>query len=528
MVQTMMSKKITCPGLAALMTSKSLYAVVDVRERGEFNDRQIANATSLPRSQIEFRIASLVPNRKIPIVVYDEGEERAELAVRTLTELGYSEVALLEGGLAAWDLEGGTVVSGVNVPSKTFGEKIYHERIIPELTAEELKRLQQDKVDLIVVDVRTPEEYGRFRIPGALNVPGGDLVLWADELKRKPVRMVVVNCAGRTRSIIGTAALHRLGVTQARALKNGTMGWVLAGFELESKRAGVAPIVPDHSGHQAPMLTQRLAQEEGISFVSGRDILGAVTDRADTVNYLIDVRSPNEYERGHIPGSLSVPGGQAVQRADDFIAVRNGGIIFISNEGSRAIMAAYWYRRMGFANVGVLLDGLAAWRSSGRPIAFGAAENEPLGLEAARTAVRLLAPLEAKSLLRTSSVVILDVGSSLEYEAAHIPGAKWISRGWLELRLPGHAPDKGQLILLSCPDGRHSIFAGRTLHEMGYEHGFAVEGGVQAWNAVGLPTETGTAGCLTETNDVVLSPSIKGDKEDMRRYLDWELRLVER
>ena len=69
------------------MASEQLYAVFDIRERGEFNERQIPHATSLPRSQIEFRIASLVPDRNIPMVVYDEGGARAPLAAATLLGL---------------------------------------------------------------------------------------------------------------------------------------------------------------------------------------------------------------------------------------------------------------------------------------------------------------------------------------------------------------------------------------------------------------------------------------------------------
>ncbi|MGB7947374.1 MAG: rhodanese-like domain-containing protein, partial [Candidatus Binatia bacterium] len=215
------------------MASETLHAVFDVRERGEFNDSQIAGATSLPRSQIEFRIAELVPDPKILIVVYDENEGRAPLAARTLAEYAYENVSILEGGLPAWREHDFPTVSGVNVPSKAFGERVRHESAVPEITAEELRRLQEQSADLLIFDVRTPEEYGRFCIPGGNNIPGGDLILWAEALKKKPESTIVINCAGRTRSIIGTASLMRMGLRNVRALKNGTMGWVLAGLELE-------------------------------------------------------------------------------------------------------------------------------------------------------------------------------------------------------------------------------------------------------------------------------------------------------
>src|SRR5918995_4176131 len=97
-----MPNQISSREVGAMMASDELYAVFDVRERGEFNNCQIANATSLPRSQIEFRIAQLVPNPRIPLVVHDEGGERASLAARCLAELGYGNVAVLDGGLQAW------------------------------------------------------------------------------------------------------------------------------------------------------------------------------------------------------------------------------------------------------------------------------------------------------------------------------------------------------------------------------------------------------------------------------------------
>jgi rhodanese-related sulfurtransferase len=514
------------PGeLADLMNSDGLYAVFDVRERGEFNQGQIPYGTSLPRSQIEFRIAELVPNRKIAIVVYDEGGERAALATQTLAECGYRSVSVLEGGLNEWRKQGRPIGSGVNVPSKAFGETVQHERRIPEITPQELLRLKDSASDLVILDMRTPEEYARFCIPGGVNVPGGDVILWAEELRRRPEKTVVVNCAGRTRSIIGTAALRRLGLDNVRALKNGTMGWVLAGFDLEPNPNRESSLASVASRERATALALRLAEEEGIPGISASELKRICEKRDEGVTYLIDVRSESEYRSGHMPGSPNVPGGQAVQRADDFIAVRNAKIVFISNESARAVMTAYWYRQMGFRDVRVLSGGLAAWRRDGGSVTTGAENHEPLGLEEAKKSVRLLTPSDANMLLKRSSLLTLDVGSSLEFEAAHLPGARWMSRGWLELKLPGHVSDRAQAILISCPDGMHSIFAARALAKCGYDNVYVLDGGVRAWIAAGFPAERGLSSCLTETNDVVLSPSIKGNKEDMQRYLDWELKL---
>jgi rhodanese-related sulfurtransferase len=521
-----MPNQISCRDLAGLMASKSLHAVFDVRERGEFNMGQISNATSLPRSQIEFRIAELVPNRRIPIVVYDEGGGRTALAARCLAEFGYENVSILDGGLPEWRKEELPTVSGVNVPSKAFGEKVHHERTIPEISPEELKSLQERVTELMIFDVRTPEEYGRFCIPGAVNVPGGDLILWAEALRRKPDATVVVNCAGRTRSIIGTAALLRLGLNNVRALKNGTMGWVLTGLELESTPARVAPSAPDESREQAREIALRIAEEEGLSWVSARELLDHLPRNEVGVTYLIDVRSESEYEDGHIAGSLNIPGGQAVQRADDFVAVKNGRIIFVSNQSARAVMAAYWYRQMGFRDVKVLQGGFEAWRESGGAVESGWSQTEPLGFETAKKSARVLAPGEVNSLLQRSTASVLHVGSSADFAAVHLPCSKWISRGWLELKLPSLWTDKAQPMVLACRNGQGSILAARTLAEMGYKEVFVLDRGVQTWARAGYPTERGIESCLVEPNDVVLSPSVKGDKEAMRRYLEWEIKLT--
>ena len=517
-----MIQTISCEQAAALMVSDGLFAVFDVRERGEYNDCQIPNTTSLPRSQIEFRIAELVPNRTIPIVVYDEGGKRAELAADTLIALGFDNVSILDGGLTAWRNEGRETVSGVNVPSKAFGERIHHDRQIADLSPEELKALLESNTDLTILDVRTPEEYGRFCIPGGLNVPGGDLILWAEELRQKPA--VIVNCAGRTRSIIGTAALRRLGLTNVRALRNGTMGWVLAGFDLEIKPARHDPATPARDA-RGLATALKIAAQEKIAMITVDDLVRSAANFPDSLSYRIDVRSEQEFVSGHIAGTINVPGGQAVQRADDFVPVRNAPIVFISNQSARAVMAAYWYRQMGFRTVFFLQGGLDAWTTAGQPLLAGASAAEPMGFVAAKAAARFIAAAQLCDMIRKGSGLLLDVSTSLEHETAHLPGAKWTSRGWIDIKLPELIADRARGIALTCSDGRQSTLAAQQLAQAGYTEVSVLDGGSRAWSAAGYETQSGLSDCLTPPNDVVLSPSIRGSKQDMLNYLNWELKL---
>jgi rhodanese-related sulfurtransferase len=304
------------------------------------------------------------------------------------------------------------------------------------------------------------------------------------------------------------------------------MGWALAGFELESRPVRQTSVASKDSRERATALALRTAEEEGIPFISAPEVMSIRKGADNGVMYLIDVRSETEYGSGHLPGSLNLPGGQAVQRADDFVAVRNGMIIFVSNTSARAVMAAYWYRQMGFPDVAVLQGGLRAWVESGESLVRGVNGAEPSGYEAAAKSVKFIDARELQQELDDLEVFILDVGSSLDFEAAHLPGARWISRGWIDLKLPDRFSDRRQAIVLTCPDDRNSVLAAQALRGIGYTDVAVLRGGVRAWAKNGHRTETGLERCLVEANDVVLSPSIRGDKEAMQRYLDWEVKLT--
>src|SRR5512145_2419353 len=229
-----MVREISAAALAQELDSRSPLALIDVREHGEYNLAHIPGASALPRRQLEARIGRLVPFRGAEVVVCDDTGRRAALAARTLERMGYSRVAVLEGGVNRWASQNLPTEWGMNVPSKDFGEKVEVQHHVPTIDADELARRQLRGDDLVIIDTRTPEEYRRFCIPGGRSVPGGELALRIHDLRReRPNATVVVNCAGRTRSIIGARLLQRMAVPGTVSLRNGTSGWLLAGMELE-------------------------------------------------------------------------------------------------------------------------------------------------------------------------------------------------------------------------------------------------------------------------------------------------------
>src|ERR671935_767122 len=215
---------LTPDALANLMGSDTPYAVLDVRERGGYERGHVFRTTSLPRRQLEFRVPTLVTAPATPLALIDADGALAPLAATTLGAMGYRDVRVLAGGLGAWRAAGRRVVQGLNVPSKVFGERALHEWRTPQISPHELMRRIEKREDMVIVDSRTYEEYHRGCIPGAINVPGAELVPRIGELVERPDTTIVVHCGGRTRAYIGAESLRRMGLSNpVVALENGTM-----------------------------------------------------------------------------------------------------------------------------------------------------------------------------------------------------------------------------------------------------------------------------------------------------------------
>lgn len=493
-------------------------AFLDVRDGGEYNDAHIPGVTLLPRAQLESRLPLVVPDRGTPITLVDSDGRRAALAARTAEAMGYRSITYLDGGLAAWQAAGLPAEWGSNVISKDFGEKVQVQQHVAELTPEELHERMERGDNLMILDARTPEEHTQACIPGSRSVPGGELPLRiTDLLAENPTATVVVHCAGRTRSIVGARALQRMGIPNVYALKNGTMGWHLAGLELETgSRRHDLPLPSDQARANADAFAARVAQEDGVQFVDGawlRERLG----RGGNL-FLLDVRTQREYEAGHIPGFQWVPGGQAVQRAEDAIGVPNGDIVFACDGRARASVAAGWYRQMGYPNVYVLDGGIHAW-----PELEPGPQHDPWhGLTEARESVATIGAAAVHATLRmTKEPLVLHVGSSREYERGHVPGAVWLPRAWLELEIARLAPDKDRPIVCTCNDGVQCLLAARTLTALEYTNVVALEGGTAAWEAACFPLGTGPEHLAVPALDVVRAGTER-DRAAMIHYLEWE------
>ena len=516
-----MGEKIAPEALNALLASQASFALIDVREAGEYNSSHIGGASLIARRQLEFVMPQAVPFTGARVVLCDDDGRRAGLAAATLERMGYRDVSVLDGGINRWVTDGFATEWGSNVPSKDFGEKVEVVAHVPEVEARELAERLRGGEKFLILDSRTPEEFRRFCIPGGRSVPGGELALRITDLTRDlaPDTTIIVNCAGRTRSIIGTRVLQRMGYANVYGLKNGTAGWLLAGESLESGADRVDLPEPSPAAlAAAEAYAATLAAEDGVRYLDPPALDSVMARRRAETVYLVDVRTREEYTAGHIPGFRWFPGGQAVQRADDVAVVKHATFVFACDGKARATVIASWYRQMGFREVYAFDGGTKAWAAGGRALERGAPDETPEGYAKAKGAAKRVS---APALNASPSGAVVFVDTSQDFARGHVPGARWVPRGWLEFWIGDIVPSKSTPVTVTCNDGVGSTLAAATLAELGYTDLAVLEGGMTAWQNAGLPLEKGLAGVMAAPTDVILSGPDR-NFADMQNYLRWE------
>ncbi|MFZ2080851.1 MAG: rhodanese-like domain-containing protein [Xanthobacteraceae bacterium] len=511
-----MTAAVSPAALRGMVEDGGELALVDIREELIFSQGHLLLARSAPLSRLEPKFAELVPRRTTRIVLCDGNDGLAERAAAALARNGYSDLGILAGGVEAWAAAGFELFTGVNVPSKAFGEFIGHENRTPSIAAEELARLIDKGADLVVLDSRPFDEYARVSIPGATNVPGAELVLRARELAPSPDTTVVVNCAGRTRSIIGAQSLINAGLpNKVVALRNGTMGWSLAGLTCDSGKSRRAPRVSRGQLAWAKRAARRVAQACGVETID-RATLDALRRDENRTLYVFDVRDPAEYEAGHIAGAISAPGGQLVQATDQYIGTLGARVVLVDDLEVRAAMTGSWLRQMGFAEDFLLAE---VGNEPGRP-AMPVLENE----------TRREAAIEAKALaelVSRNAATVLDLSLSRNYLAGHIPGAWFAIRTRLARALKNIAI--ADTVVLASEDGALAALAVTEAETLIDRPVRFLQGGNAAWQAAGRPLST-DAKMADEAVDQWRKPYERsGDtKAAMQEYLTWEVDLLPR
>ena len=515
------SRLIGARELNDLLQGSDEIALLDAREELSFGQAHILYASCLPLSRLEVLASAMVPRKSVRVVVCDGGEGLAERAAVRYVQFGYEDVSVLDGGVDAWREAGLEIFSGVNVPSKAFGEYVEVEYETPSVSADELKELMDKGEDMVVLDSRPMVEYHARNIPTGVCVPGAELAYRVHDIAPSADTTVVVNCAGRTRSIIGAQSLINAGIeNRVVALRNGTMGWHLAGHELEHGETREARELTEQGLSSAQAAAARVAERFGVRYIE-HDTLAAWREEAGERSlYVLDVRHRDEYEAGHLPGSRSAPGGQLVQETDHFVATLRSRVVLVDDTGVRATMTASWLNQMGWPEVAVLRNAF-----DGVPLERGPEPLDVLGIDGVSTDEIGVAELE--QLLGAKGASVVDLGFSRAYRAGHIPGAWFMTRARLANCLSA-VPKQGRLVLTSS-DGVLARVAAAEAAALTDEPVVVLTGGTDAWIAAGKGVTTGAEHLADVANDVWLRPYEKdwGVEDSMREYLTWEVGLVE-
>ncbi|MDB5375027.1 MAG: thiosulfate sulfurtransferase, partial [Belnapia sp.] len=488
---------------------------------GEFGRSHLfwANPCGLSRAEIRARL--LLPRRATRIVCVDGGETAplAEQLATILAGIGCTDVAVLEGGTKAWAAAGYVLFSGVNVPSKAFGEWVEHHYHTPSIDPGELDAMIAAQQDMVILDSRPMEEFQRMSIPGATCVPGGELVYRIDELAPDPTTTIVVNCAGRTRSIMGAESLRSAGIpNKVVALRNGTMGWELAGFACETGKTASYPRGIPQALPAALARASAFAENWGVRIIDRAGFAALLADTGRTT-HVLDVRDPAEYAAGHLAGSRSAPGGQLVQGTDTWVAVRGARIVLVDDTGVRARMTGGWLRQLGQWEVYVLTDGLAGRLEEGFPT--------PECPEADAIRPVTVSPAELAALLAEGAAQVVQLSRSTDFRDGHIPGALWGVRSRLAKLAPQLTGDR--MVVVAGPDAAIARLAIPELQALVPAPVRLLAGGLAAWQAAGLPLARDRrnppdADCI----DAYLRPYDRNDGVEaaMQEYLSWEIDLV--
>jgi rhodanese-related sulfurtransferase len=500
--------------LKSMLHDGGEVALLDVREAGQFGESHLLFATPLPYSRLELDVGSLVPRKSARVVVCDDGNLGvAERAAGRLHALGYTDVAVLGGGNTAWAKAGESLFKGVNVPSKLFGELVEHAYHTPRVTAHELTRMKEADEDFVLLDGRPLNEHGKMTIPGSTCCPNAELPYRLPGIVKSPATKIIVNCAGRTRSILGAQTLINFGVANpVYALENGTQGWRLAGLELEY---GATRKYPDHIDAAAlpglQTLARKLMQRFDVRTVAAAQA-GAWLKETGRTTYLCDVRTPEEFKSGPVPGAVHAPGGQLIQATDQWMAVRKARVVLIDGgEHVRAPVVASWLKQLGWD----------AWVLEG---GAGAGLEGVPAPQAKLPALGTISASELERALAAGNCAVFDLGASMDYRKAHIPGSRWSTR----VRLAGDTRgEKKTVVLVGEPDVAR--LAATELMDGGVRGVKLLAGGLAGWIKAGYATEA-SPGSPADAQCIdylfFVHDRHAGNEEAMRQYLAWETGLL--
>ncbi|MBB6219454.1 rhodanese-like domain-containing protein [Rhizobium leguminosarum] len=333
-------------------------AVLDIRDPAVVGYASPLFATNLPAERLTKELGHFVPRKVVRTVLADGGEGAAARLADELAVSGWPNVFALDGGIPAWTANNdGAPLPTFDTPGVDFTVAVQQEKNTPVISAGELKTLRDAGEDVVVIDTRTVAEFAHEHVPDAVSVPGAELLLRFKDVVPSDKTKVIVSCAGLPRAILGAQTLIDAKVpNQVSYLHDGTKAWTAAGLRLETGKTRIYGEASQTALDFARRYIETLSRDDRFPEI---DVTTARKWAADPerTTYLLDVRTPEEFERSHLDGTLSSEGGQLLGVAYRTIAVRGARVVLIDDLlGARARTVAHWLQRRGYEIAILLVD----------------------------------------------------------------------------------------------------------------------------------------------------------------------------
>jgi rhodanese-related sulfurtransferase len=298
------SPSVTVTELDAFVEGK-IPVFVDVRDVFAFEKSHIKGAVHIPLEILAEQISSIPANRSV--IVYDETGKKGHQALRTLLGAGFKDVTNISGGHTSLQRQARAVgfkhiqIDLLPVVLKSLEEETAK-------TEEKTTAKANDDNSLLIIDVRTVEEFAGGAYPDAINIPLDNLMDNLDVIGKNAAREVVVYCASGGRSAYAQRMLMQVGYTN---VKNG--------------------------GGLSSMMANRNTNTSGA--------------KSSNEPIIIDVRTPQEFAGGAYPGAVNIPLDDLMGSLDKIGKNAAREIVVYCASGGRSAYAQRMLMQAGYTKV---------------------------------------------------------------------------------------------------------------------------------------------------------------------------------
>ncbi len=507
----MMKNFVEAKTVKSWISDEKELAFIDVRETAQHTAGHPIFSISIPFSEFEINIEKLLPNKNVRIVLFDNNDGISDITYKLAKNLKYINTFVLKNGVDGWVKSKFRLFDGINVLSKSFGELVEKKFNTPSMTASQLFQKQKEKKDIIILDGRPFNEYNKMSIPGSVCCPNAEIPFRISELIKSSNTDIIINCAGRTRSIIGAQALINFGIkNKVYALENGTQGWFLANLKLDHGKKNFLNKKPKNE--KIIELKSKIVKllENKVEIIDFNQAQKLIDDKNITT-YIFDVRT-NSNQKNKLSKLRNVPGGQLVQATDKYIGVLKSHIIlFDDGDLVRAGMTALWLKKMNF-NCYVINESPKRIRNLNlkNDVNF---KTNPINL------------IKLENLKNLKNTLIFDIRNSLDYCKKRIKNSLWTNR----LIITNEIPQYVKAIILITNDLPKASLIVSDLQEK--DPKYVVQ--VYNWNETDVKHHLN----YIDTKEVELDEKFidfnfhthlrhQGNKEHAKNYLKWETDLI--